>query len=119
MDDAAPPDFKAFLWERYPDAGKYSAIIMLPDVETIGYYMNPQQLADLADYQRKTGVRSFKFGSDPAAIGFSAAGKCASDNVQMQFTSAAPFGISGVRPTALLSAAGVNRWGPCIYDKSI
>lgn len=106
-------DLGAFLWESEGRVGRYSAVVMLPDVEA-GRQLTPQQIRDLRGYQRRTGARALKFGAPPAAAGLPVA-ECSRGDALMRLLPKAPVGVSGVREGAELSAAGVQRC-PATYD---
>lgn len=102
---------RSLLWDTPGAAAKFSALVMHPDVETIGS-LSQAQIRELQDFQRRSGARALKFGAPPASLGMQA-GACAAgkETEAMRFTSSTPYGVSGVRPDAVLSFQDIWRCG--------
>lgn len=107
--DASPRlDLVWLLWN--PDgSGKYSSILMYPNLEAYGH-LTKAEVSVIWDYQKKTGARTVKFAAWPTTVGWDVdVTKCSAGAGTMRFTAAAPFGISGIRAGAQMSAAGIYR----------
>lgn len=110
-------DFSSLLWDARGASGRFSAITMIPDLEASGS-LTAGQISDLQDYARRTGARVLKFGASPAAYGLSPA-PCTSSEGDLAFTSSTPFGLSGLRPGAVMQAKGLKRCGRvCVRVRS-
>jgi hypothetical protein len=101
-------NLRAALWNA-DGSGRYSSYVMYPNIEAMGQ-LNSTDVNVIWDYQRRTGARSVKFGAWSSNVGWNPnSAACAADDVPFTFTAQAPFGISGIRPGATLSGAGLYR----------
>ncbi|KAI8469258.1 MAG: hypothetical protein J3K34DRAFT_522256 [Monoraphidium minutum] len=113
---AGAPALRGMLWESYGAAAAYSALVMHPDLEA-GGELTKAQVLELQDFQRRTGARALKFGSDPSAAGMAAAecargaaaAAAAGGGEAMRLTTSAPLGVSGVKADAVLSFPDIWR----------
>ncbi|KAI8466505.1 MAG: hypothetical protein J3K34DRAFT_524504 [Monoraphidium minutum] len=100
-----PNDLKSLLWGADGSA-KFSAYVMYPNLEGLGY-LTRSEVMELWDYARRTGARAVKFNAWPTGLGFTPTPACTSKVFGLRFTPAAPMGNSGINRNALLESAGV------------
>ena len=107
---ASPPlNLTTLLWGSGAPTPQFGGIISYPNLEAMGYF-NAADVETLWAYQRANGVRTVKFGAWPTNLGFGVdVAACTSDDMPMAFSHRAPLGVSGVKPTAVLSSAGLYR----------
>jgi hypothetical protein len=82
-----------------------------PNLEATGQ-LQKAEVETLWAYQRATGARSVKFGGWATNFGFDPdVASCTSADDALTLSPATPFGISGIKPGAKISGAGLYRCG--------
>ncbi|KIZ01504.1 hypothetical protein MNEG_6454, partial [Monoraphidium neglectum] len=86
--------------------GKYVGYIMYPPLESRGA-LTPSEISLIWDYAAKTAVRSIKYGCGMTTLGFTETSAPGGPlNTQLSWKPDAPFGTSGVSPSASFSDGG-------------
>ncbi|KAI8465146.1 MAG: hypothetical protein J3K34DRAFT_525626 [Monoraphidium minutum] len=123
-----PDDLDELLWADKGAAGRFSALVMYPDLEALSAVSN-RQMDAIKAYQVATGARMLKWGVWGQDLGYAGVAfkECSEGLQAVELLPGAPLGLSGVNPKAPLATEEMYRCPgiegaparqTCVYPKA-